>query len=123
MLCPPVSTIEIEPSRDLAVLTETAQMKASDCHRQQARLKALTANFEKQRLTASPATYAAMRAEVELQDLDYGGLRCGFEIAPKLNGLLCKRLCRQRKGRKLEIPTPFRLCRLDSRLDKPKSTN
>jgi hypothetical protein len=54
---------------EISFLEETARSTSADYSRQQARLDVLSASFEKQRLTASPTGYAAMRAEVEQQEL------------------------------------------------------
>lgn len=53
----------------LRALTETAERKAADCARQKTRLSALIATFEKQKLTLSPAAYAAQQSEIEQQSL------------------------------------------------------
>ena len=53
----------------LPALEERARSTSADLVRQRTRLSMLIDNFGKQRLKASPSTYAAMRAEVEQQEL------------------------------------------------------
>jgi hypothetical protein len=56
-------------TNELSVLTEILQQKTADFARQRARLETLNADFDRQRLTASPQIYSLLRGEVEQQEL------------------------------------------------------